>query len=92
MFVTGNNSRLFGLILLVTGSGLILAGCADGELSGQVDDQLATEEDKEFIRRSYELARAAATRGDAPYGALLVYRGKIIAEFQNEVITSKDVT
>jgi tRNA(Arg) A34 adenosine deaminase TadA len=56
------------------------------------DDPTATEEDRKFIRRAYEIARKAASSGDRPYGALLVHNGKIIAEDQNRVNQAGDVT
>ena len=56
------------------------------------DDPAATAADRELIRRTYELAESAVARGNHPFGALLVHQGKVIAEFENAVITSKDVT
>jgi len=56
------------------------------ELKGQMnltalpDDPLSTEMDREFIRRSYEIARGAGADGGRPFGSVLVHEGKIIAE------------
>ncbi len=56
------------------------------------DDPLATSVDEEFIRRTYEIARSARAHGNRPFGALLVHDGKIIAEHENTVSTSGNVT
>jgi len=56
------------------------------------DDPAATDEDRRFIRRAYEIARSAVSHGNEPFGALLVRDGKILAEFENAVHTKKDVT
>ncbi len=56
------------------------------------DDPLSTPADQEFIRRAYELARRAYAHGNRPFGALLVHDGKTIAEYENKVNTSGDVT
>jgi len=55
------------------------------------DDSQATEIDKYFIKRVYEIARKASET-NYPYGALLVHEGKIIAEYGNEVKETGDVT
>jgi len=56
------------------------------------DDPTSTEVDREFIRRTYDIAQSAVANGNHPFGALLVYKGKNIAEFENAVVTTKDVT
>lgn len=56
------------------------------------DDPAATDEDRRFIRRAYEIARSAVSHGNEPFGALLVRDGKILAEFENAVQTKNDVT
>lgn len=56
------------------------------------DDPTATEADRNYIRRTYEIAKSAMANGNHPFGALLVYSGEIIAEFENAVVTSRDVT
>ena len=56
------------------------------------DDPLSTPADQEFIRRAYELARRAYAHGNRPFGSLLVHDGKTIAEYENRVNTSGDVT
>ena len=45
-----------------------------------------------FIRRCYELASQAVQHGNHPFGALLVYDGKIILECENTVNTEQDPT
>jgi len=56
------------------------------------DDPSSTGVDRDFIRRTYEIARSAVANGNHPFGALLVYKGDNIAEFENAVVTTKDVT
>ena len=38
------------------------------------DDQMSTEVDREFIRRTYDIAQSAVANGNHPFGALLVIR------------------
>jgi tRNA(Arg) A34 adenosine deaminase TadA len=45
-----------------------------------------------FIRRCYELAVSAAAKGNHPFGAVLVHRGRVIAEAENTVATDRDPT
>lgn len=56
------------------------------------DDSLANDFDRKFIKRTYEIARNAVEHGNHPFGALLVHEGKVVAEFENDVVTSKDIT
>ena len=56
------------------------------------DDPTATDVDRLFIRRAYEIARNAISHGNEPFGAILVRNGKILAEFEHAVQTSGDVT
>jgi len=56
------------------------------------DDPACTEEDRGFMERAYELAREAVKAGNAPFGAVLVVDGKIIAEGRNRVATNHDPT
>lgn len=44
------------------------------------------------MARAYELARYATTHGGAPFGALLVRDGKVLAEFSNCDRATGDVT
>lgn len=45
-----------------------------------------------FIREAVELAQQARTRGDHPFGALLVYNGQVVMRGQNTVVTLRDIT
>ena len=56
------------------------------------DDPACTEVDRGFIKRTYELAQEAMDAGSAPFGAVLVSDGKIVAEYRNDVSTSHDPT
>lgn len=56
------------------------------------DDPACTPMDRGFMKRAYELAGEAVKKGNAPFGAVLVVDGKIVAEFANEVASSKDPT
>ena len=56
------------------------------------DDPISTEVDRGFIRRTYDIAQSAVANGNHPFGALLVHKGKNIAEFENAVVTTRDVT
>jgi tRNA(Arg) A34 adenosine deaminase TadA len=56
------------------------------------DDPSCTAEDRAFMTRAYELARMATEHGGAPFGALLVKDGKILAEYSNSEYVTHDVT
>jgi tRNA(Arg) A34 adenosine deaminase TadA len=56
------------------------------------DDPACTAQDRAFMERAYALARYATTHGGAPFGAVLVNDGKIIAEFANCEYATGDVT
>jgi tRNA(Arg) A34 adenosine deaminase TadA len=56
------------------------------------DDPACTAADRVFMERAYELARYATTHGGAPFGAVLVNDGKVIAEFSNCEYLTGDVT
>ena len=56
------------------------------------DDPAATDLDRRFLRRAYEVARSAAANGNHPFGALLVRGGEVVAETENAVVTTGDVT
>ena len=47
---------------------------------------------KEFIERTYSLARTAQSNGDHPFGAVLVIDGEVTLECLNTVNTSGDPT
>jgi len=56
------------------------------------DDPACTAADRVFMERAYDLARFATTHGGAPFGAVLVNDGKIIAEFSNCEYSTGDIT
>ncbi|HEY4299611.1 MAG TPA: nucleoside deaminase [Candidatus Didemnitutus sp.] len=57
------------------------------------DDPRCTTEDRTFMARAYELARAAIQdHSGYPFGALLVVDGKIVAEYHNCELEMKDPT
>ncbi len=56
------------------------------------DDPACNAADRVFMSRAYELARYATTHGGAPFGAVLVKDGKVIAEYFNCERSTGDVT
>jgi tRNA(Arg) A34 adenosine deaminase TadA len=56
------------------------------------DDPACTATDRKFMARAYELARFATTHGGAPFGAVLVKDGAVIAEYSNCEFSTGDVT
>jgi len=84
------SARIAAVILL--GLSFIAESKAQDAVTAWPDDPMATESDRAFIRRAYEIARNAVAHGNHPFGALLVRDGRVMAEFENEVITSKDLT
>ena len=56
------------------------------------DDPACTAADRQYMERAYGLARFAATHGGAPFGALLVRDGKVLAEYSNCENATGDVT
>jgi tRNA(Arg) A34 adenosine deaminase TadA len=62
------------------------------ELRPLPDDPAATDADRGFMKRAYEIARNAAAHGSEPFAAVLVRDGKIVAEFENVVKKTGDVT
>jgi tRNA(Arg) A34 adenosine deaminase TadA len=51
-----------------------------------------SEDDARFLRRAIALAIEARTRGDEPFGAILVHDGDIVMEARNAVHSDNDVT
>ncbi len=86
---------LWMIVLLLCAVFMAFAG---GEIEAQTrvkafpDDPLSTEADRKFIRRTYEIARKAAANGYRPYAALLVHEGRILAEHENTVNQSGNIT
>lgn len=56
------------------------------------DDPACTAQDRAFMQKAYDLADKAVKKGNAPFGALLVVDGKIVAEYTNKVATSHNPT
>ncbi len=49
-------------------------------------------DDAQAMERCIELARAAAGRGNQPYGSVIVIDGRIVAEGENSIVTDVDPT
>lgn len=56
------------------------------------DDPACTDTDRLHMKRAFELATEGVKTGNAPFGALLVKDGKVIAEYHNSARTKKDIT
>lgn len=48
-------------------------------------------EHERYMRRALDLARAAADRGDRPFGSVLVHDGEIVMEDTNAVLSENDI-
>jgi tRNA(Arg) A34 adenosine deaminase TadA len=71
----------------------LLAGAARAQTPAALpDDPACTAADRRFMERAYELARLATTHGGAPFGAVLVKDGAVIAEYSNCEFSTGDVT
>jgi tRNA(Arg) A34 adenosine deaminase TadA len=78
---------------LLAASLALLAGAARGETPAPLpDDPACTAADRRFMERAYELARIATTHGGAPFGAVLVKDGVVIAEYSNSEFLTGDIT
>jgi tRNA(Arg) A34 adenosine deaminase TadA len=51
-----------------------------------------SEKSKNFLDKTFQLARLARQKGNHPFGALLVYQGRVILTAENLVLSSHDVT
>jgi tRNA(Arg) A34 adenosine deaminase TadA len=52
-----------------------------------------THDEEKFLRRAIELAAAARTAGDPPFGSLLVGpEGEVLAEDRNTTVSGRDIT
>ena len=56
------------------------------------DHALASDSDRMYIRRVYAIAENAVAHGNHPFGALLVHNGVVVAEFENAVVTTGNIT
>lgn len=77
------------LFLLCLASTALLAAASPEPLP---DDPACTAADRVFMRKAYEVAEGAVKGGSAPFGAVLVIDGKIVAEAGNDVAGSRDPT
>jgi tRNA(Arg) A34 adenosine deaminase TadA len=58
-----------------------------------VTDLSPSERDDHFLRRSFEVARRAASHGNHPFGAILVHRsGNVLIEAENGYMPARDGT
>jgi tRNA(Arg) A34 adenosine deaminase TadA len=81
------------LRLLALSSLALLACAARAQAPAALpDDPACTAADRKFMERAYELARLATTHGGAPFGAVLVKDGVVIAEYSNSEFSTGDVT
>jgi len=51
-----------------------------------------TEQDRQFMRRAFELAETAKEKGEVPVGAVLVKDGEVVGEGFNQPILNSDPT
>lgn len=58
----------------------------------QTKEYLLLDQDEIYIRRTYDLAKLAVSKGNHPFAAIAVYEGGIVATAQNEVVTHNDST
>jgi tRNA(Arg) A34 adenosine deaminase TadA len=59
----------------------------------RISDMSATELDEHFLRRSFDVARRALTRGNHPFGAILVDANRnVMIEAENGYMPARDST
>jgi tRNA(Arg) A34 adenosine deaminase TadA len=59
----------------------------------RISDMSATELDEHFLRRSFDVARRALTRGNHPFGAILVDANRnVLIEAENGYMPARDST
>jgi tRNA(Arg) A34 adenosine deaminase TadA len=59
----------------------------------RISDMSATEFDEHFLRRSFDVARRALTRGNHPFGAILVDANRnVMIEAENGYMPARDST
>jgi tRNA(Arg) A34 adenosine deaminase TadA len=91
--VLGRGMTHRSVCLLALSSLALLAGAARAQVPAALpDDPACTAADRKFMERAYELARLATTHGGAPFGAILVKDGVVIAEYSNSEFLTGDVT
>lgn len=72
--------------------GLLAIGARAATPAPLPDDPACNDTDRKFMEKAYEMARYATTHGGAPFGAVLVKDGVVIAEFANCEHATGDVT
>lgn len=77
---------------LFVGLAFSIASAAVAPVPPLADDPSCTAQDRKFISRTFQLARASTDLGDGGHGALLVKDGKVIIEFQSCTNTTGDVS
>jgi tRNA(Arg) A34 adenosine deaminase TadA len=90
---TGDVDRLCALAVLA-GLGAVLASRPAPAVPGGPGEiaQPAPPTPDAFMWRAFELRRRAIERGDEPYGAVIVRRGRIVGEGVSAVVTTPDPT
>jgi len=81
-----------GKLLILLGFLFLVKTTSPQSFSVLPDDPMATEEDKQFILRTYQLARTASENGNRPFAAILVHKSAVLAEFQSSSTTTGDIT
>lgn len=81
-----------GKLLILLGFLFLVKTTSPQSFSVLPDDPIATEEDKQFILRTYQLARTASENGNRPFAAILVHKGEVLAEFQSSSTSTGDIT
>jgi len=79
-------------LLFALACGLLALGARAATPAPLPDDPACNAADRAFMEQAYEMARYATTHGGAPFGAVLVKDGVVIAKFANCEHATGDVT
>lgn len=82
----------FSLAVFAIAAARLVSAAAAPAVTPLPDDPACTAAERAWMHRAHELAAAAAAHGNTAYGALLVKDGEVLLEFENDAITSRDVT
>jgi tRNA(Arg) A34 adenosine deaminase TadA len=85
-------TRAFPLAVLALATALPGRDAAPPDIVPLPDDPACNAAERARMHRAHALAAAAAAHGNTAYGALLVKDGEVLLEFENDAITSRDVT